>query len=88
MELKPCPFCGSDADIHTMPSEGNCNDGGMFVMCRNGGCMASSALVFPLMDNVQDLLIERWNKRVRHNVQGKGPARGRNHEVNLAGRAS
>ena len=69
MELKPCPFCGSDADIHTMPSEGNCNDGGMFVMCRNGRCMASSALVFPLMDNVQDLLIERWNKRVTLNAE-------------------
>ena len=64
MELKPCPFCGSDADIHTMSSDGNCTDGGMFVMCKNTMCMASTALIFPLTDNMQDLLIERWNKRV------------------------
>jgi len=65
--LKRCPHCGSEAEIHTMPHEDNCNDGAMFVMCSNSACMASSALVFPTMGDVTHLLMERWNKRAEFN---------------------
>lgn len=61
--LKPCPFCGSAAEINEMPHDGNCNDGAMFVMCCNSACMASSSLVFPIMEDAKHLLLERWNKR-------------------------
>lgn len=62
-ELLPCPHCGSAASVHTMPNDGNCNDGGQFVMCNNSRCMAASALVFPLMDSALPTLTERWNRR-------------------------
>jgi len=61
-ELKPCPFCGSAATMFTMP-EGSGSDGSMYVECNNGLCRASSALIYPLKDNVQSLLVERWNRR-------------------------
>lgn len=55
--LKPCPYCGADAEI------GEEQDGGHFVQCLNSACGASSALLFPLMDDVKPLLLERWNNR-------------------------
>lgn len=70
IELLPCPHCGSPASIHTMPNDGNCNDGGQFVMCDNSRCMAASALVFPLMDSAEPLLAERWNRRVAASTAG------------------
>ena len=63
--LKPCPFCGGEAEMLTVP-EDLPDVGAMFVQCSK--CMASSALVYPLMDDVRSLLMERWNKRVTHNV--------------------
>lgn len=62
-ELMSCPFCGSAASMHTMPHDGNCNDGAQFIMCDNSACMAATALVFPSMDSVDELLAERWNRR-------------------------
>jgi hypothetical protein len=50
-----CPFCGGTA------SYGNSDDGGRFIEC--GACHASTALMFPLMDSVDDLLREKWNAR-------------------------
>ena len=67
--LVPCPHCGSEAEFHTMPHEDNCNDGAMFVMCTNSACMASSALVFPTMDDVTHVLMERWNRRTAGDVR-------------------
>ena len=62
--LKPCPFCGCDADFGVVDANNEASDaGGHFVQCCNSACGASSALVFPLMDDVRNLLMERWNKR-------------------------
>lgn len=61
-ELKPCPFCGSHATMFMMP-EGSGSDGGMYVECDDPLCRASSALIYPLKDDVSSLLIERWNRR-------------------------
>lgn len=61
-ELLPCPFCGSDAEMLTIP-EGHPDVGAMFVQCTNSRCMTSSALLYPLMDDVRGLLRERWNRR-------------------------
>ena len=63
--LKPCPFCGSDAEIIVLEGEIE-NDpsvGAKCVQCTNSLCMASSALIYPLMDDVTNLLMEKWNKR-------------------------
>lgn len=59
--LKPCPFCDSDAEFGAI-GEGQ-DIGGHFVQCLNSACGASSALIYPLMDDVKNLLLERWNRR-------------------------
>ena len=65
--LKPCPFCGGNAEFDEV-GEGQ-DAGGHFVQCLNSACGASSALIFPLMDDVKALLMERWNRRP--NVRAK-----------------
>ena len=64
-KLKPCPFCGCAAEMQTIPDE-HPDAGAMFVQCSGHNCLASSALIYPLMDDVAALARERWNKR--HNV--------------------
>ena len=60
--LEPCPFCGAEAEILTIP-EDHPDAGAMFVQCCDSRCMTSSALLYPLMDDVRALLVERWNRR-------------------------
>ena len=60
--LLPCPFCGANAEILTIP-EDHPDAGAMFVQCCDSRCMTSSALLYPLMDDVRALLVERWNRR-------------------------
>lgn len=62
--LKPCPFCGAEAEIITI--EGDVEDfrtGAQCVQCTSLSCGAASGLVYPLKDDVTNLLLERWNKR-------------------------
>ena len=62
--LKPCPFCGAEAEIITL--EGETDEpsiGAQCVQCTSRACGAASGLIYPLMDDVTDLLRERWNKR-------------------------
>lgn len=60
--LLHCPFCGS----HNV-GFGKCSDAdadnanGEFICCDK--CGASTALVFPCMDDAKPLLRERWNRR-------------------------
>lgn len=62
--LEPCPFCGSPAEIITLEGEdGDVGVGAQCVQCTSGSCGASSGLIYPLMDDVTDLLRERWNSR-------------------------
>lgn len=60
--LLPCPFCGGEAEILTIP-EDHPDAGAMFVQCCDSRCMTSSALLYPLMGDVRALLVERWNRR-------------------------
>lgn len=69
--LKPCPFCGAEAEIITL--EGETDEpsiGAQCVQCTSSACGAASGLIYPLMDDVTDLLRERWNKR--HNALAQG----------------
>ena len=54
--LKPCPFCGGDAEFGEI-------SGSHFVQCTSSACGAASARIFPPMDDVKALLLERWNRR-------------------------
>lgn len=71
--LLPCPFCGAEAEIITL--EGETDEpsiGAQCVQCTNhGGCGAASGLIYPLMDDVTDLLRERWNKRSNVELTGR-----------------
>lgn len=49
-ELKPCPFCGAEADHFDPPNEEE--DG--YVCCSNGECDATG----------YDMAVDKWNKRV------------------------
>ena len=62
-ELRPCPFCGGDAEFGQIGGEGD-DSGGQFIQCANARCGASSALIFPCGDEPKPLLIERWNRRM------------------------
>ena len=66
--LLPCPFCGANAEILTIP-EDHPDAGAMFVQCCDSRCMTSSALLYPLMDDVRALLVERWNRRAALTAQ-------------------
>lgn len=69
-ELANCPFCGSDADFGEIGGAEETPDaGGHFVQCLNSACSASSALIFPLMDDAKPLLRERWNRRAAPEVK-------------------
>ena len=60
--LKQCPFCGAEAEIITFEIDAP-SMGAQCVQCTNPSCGATSGLIYPLMDDVTDLLSERWNKR-------------------------
>ena len=55
-DLKPCPFCGSEAEIVHI-TEGD-NAGGSCVCCTR--CMASSNVDFGRKEN----FVSNWNRRV------------------------
>ena len=74
IELLPCPFCGAVAEIITLEGEdGDVGIGAQCVQCTSSGCGAASGLIYPLMDDVTHLLIERWNKRHNAGVTGLAP---------------
>lgn len=73
--LKPCPFCGAEAEIITL--EGETDEpsiGAQCVQCTSRACGAASGLIYPLMDDVTDLLRERWNKRHNASLSGRPEA--------------
>jgi Lar family restriction alleviation protein len=63
MKLKPCPFCGSKAKYNIVDNTdpGNPWSGGEFIECT--ACKASTSIMFPTMDSVKELVIEKWNLR-------------------------
>lgn len=72
--LLPCPFCGAEAEIITLAGETDAlSNGAQCVQCTSRACGAASGLIYPLMDDVTHLLMERWNNR--HNAGNEGPAR-------------
>lgn len=46
IELKPCPFCGSDAKFRHIGKGTNKNELGVHVRCKN--CGASTEIDYPL----------------------------------------
>lgn len=64
-DLKRCPCCGSAAEFREVPNDEDTDDvnaGGQYVECIV--CGLTTALMFPLMEDVKPLLAEKWNRRV------------------------
>lgn len=65
--LSPCPFCGGEARFgQSSPTEDNDYAGAEYIECINARCFATTACMFPCMQDVKPLLAERWNKRAAH----------------------
>lgn len=63
-KLKKCPFCGSVARYMVIDEEdGGPHAGGEYIECTK--CKASTSIMFPTMDDVTELVIEKWNSRVK-----------------------
>lgn len=54
-DLKPCPFCGSEASVHSGTED-------HYVLCRNDDCVA--ALVARSFSSREEA-IAAWNKRAK-----------------------
>jgi Lar family restriction alleviation protein len=55
--LKPCPFCGADAERLTLEADDFGNEGGDVIQCT--GCGASSHVEFGRKEN----WVDAWNRR-------------------------
>jgi Restriction alleviation protein Lar len=64
VELLPCPFCGSHAELQEAAGE---NEGAFFVACTNPICEGSTNLIFACGDDPEPLLIAKWNRRSAQN---------------------
>lgn len=53
-ELKPCPFCGGEAEIIS-------GFGKYTVQCKKGGCMANISWA-----SNKDYAIKAWNRRAEN----------------------
>lgn len=63
-KLKKCPFCGGTARYMVIDEEDDSpHAGGEFIECTK--CHASTSVMFPTMDSVYELVIEKWNNRVK-----------------------
>lgn len=65
-ELKPCPFCGGEAERFTIGAEEPNNAGGDVISCTR--CEASSHVEFGRKEN----LVSRWNTRAASPDQTNG----------------
>lgn len=73
--LLPCPFCGAEAEIITLEGEtDNPSIGAQCVQCTNSACGSAGGLIYPLMDDVRHLLLERWNRRTALAQKAEPPA--------------
>jgi len=59
--LKPCPFCGGEAEMHEIDDPDEPNDGGCYIECVK--CRASTNIRFSCMEDARPLLMEQWNRR-------------------------
>jgi Lar family restriction alleviation protein len=57
--LKPCPFCGGEAQLRE--AEDGANDGGLYAACVE--CEASTRLWFAIKEEVEGQVVEAWNQR-------------------------
>lgn len=62
IEIKPCPFCGSEAEIFTMYGDYATCD---VVVCKTDGCRGSKDYAWSDIRCTEDDAIKLWNKRVK-----------------------
>ena len=63
IELKKCPFCGSDAKfVRIEENYGNARIGGVKVVCT--GCNINTRHMLCTQDNAKEVVAQIWNRRV------------------------
>ena len=61
-ELKPCPFCGGEPEMHVCePSEAN--NANVFIKCKTCGAISGQTLVLST-HCAREVATKRWNRRV------------------------
>ncbi len=60
-KLKRCPFCGGKSQYVEISEREN--EGGEYIECTK--CLASTSVMFPIKDDVHDILVEHWNNRIK-----------------------
>ena len=61
VDLKPCPFCGSEAEFVTV--QDGPEKGAMTISCMRMGCIARAGQSYDSARNLKAGLAERWNRR-------------------------
>lgn len=56
-ELKPCPFCGEQAEVYETPSNG------YTIVARHDDCCCFSNLMWGRGYETEEEAIEAWNRR-------------------------
>lgn len=72
--LRPCPFCGGEAERITLGPEEPENEGGDVIVCK--GCQASSRVEFGYKEN----LVSSWNERTCPTCHLGGCTRGHDYK--------
>ena len=64
-ELKPCPYCGADAELsHWTPFT---NEKISYIKCRNYECQArTKSFMMSFAESSNDKAILAWNRRINN----------------------
>lgn len=75
-ELKPCPFCGSPAELGVVTEGGEANPdfGGHYAQCTNERCHGCMGLRFACGDDPRPELVAAWNIRAAEQSRASTPA--------------
>lgn len=68
-KLKPCPFCGGQAQtvwIKSFVRMHNVNMGGFAIQCAE--CHATRIMAGPVKKDVEKDAIEKWNRRITEQI--------------------
>ncbi len=74
--LKPCPFCGSPAELGVVTEGGEANPdfGGHYAQCTNERCHGCMGLRFACGDDPRPELVVAWNTRAGEQSRASTPA--------------
>ena len=70
-QLKPCPFCGSEAEISAVPVDYPAQNVRVYATCKNHDCSAEIAGLCNIKE-IKDAALEvvqAWNRRAENAIE-------------------